>query len=92
MLSNNYTPEVYPRYDNYEAIEVSRLRDIPMDWEGVMGVPITFLDRYNPRQFEILGQTGVIDPVDICLEYKGGRPYLHSRRMYARLLIRKRKS
>lgn len=48
-------PEKYPSYDNYDAIEVSRVVDIPADYEGVMGVPITFLDKYNPSQFEILG-------------------------------------
>ena len=45
----------YPRYDNYDAIEVSRIANIPVDWDGVMGVPITFLDKHNPDQFEILG-------------------------------------
>jgi len=47
--------EAYPRYDNYDAIEVSRTQDIPMDYAGVMGVPITFLTKYNPEQFQILG-------------------------------------
>ncbi|MDO8609077.1 MAG: adenine-specific methyltransferase EcoRI family protein, partial [bacterium] len=47
----------YPKYDNYDAIEVSRVLEIPMDYKGVMGVPITYLDRYNPKQFEILGIT-----------------------------------
>ena len=50
-----YTPEKYPKYDNYDAIEVSKVREIPMDYWGVMGVPITFLDKYHPEQFEILG-------------------------------------
>ncbi len=45
----------YPTYDNYDAIEVARCADIPMDYDGVMGVPITFLDKYNPDQFEIVG-------------------------------------
>lgn len=45
----------YPKYDNYGAIEVSRIKDIPMDYDGVMGVPISFLDNHNPKQFEILG-------------------------------------
>lgn len=52
-----YTPEEYPMYDNYNAIEVSRVAEIPYDYNGVMGVPITFLDKYNPEQFEILGIT-----------------------------------
>lgn len=47
-------PEKYPKYDNYDAIEVSKVADIPADYEGVMGVPITFLDKYSPEQFEIL--------------------------------------
>ena len=52
-----YSPISYPRYDNYDAIEVSKTSDIPFDYEGVMGVPITFLDKYNPEQFDILGIT-----------------------------------
>ncbi|CAN5609823.1 adenine-specific methyltransferase EcoRI family protein [soil metagenome] len=55
VLVERYTPEKYPAYDNFDAIEVSRTVDIPEDWEGVMGVPITFLDKYNPEQFEIVG-------------------------------------
>lgn len=54
-LYKTYTPEEYPTYTNYPAIEVSRVSDIPMDYDGEMGVPITFLDRYNPGQFEIVG-------------------------------------
>ena len=50
-----YSPEEYPYYDNYDAIDVSKTADIPYDYEGVMGVPITFLDKYNPKQFEVLG-------------------------------------
>jgi hypothetical protein len=50
-----YTPEQFFMYDNYDAIEVSKVVEIPMDYDGVMGVPITFLDKYNPKQFEILG-------------------------------------
>jgi hypothetical protein len=56
-LYKHYTPEEYPRYDNYDAIEVSKIAEIPYDWNGAMGVPITFLDKYNPEQFEILGIT-----------------------------------
>ena len=52
-----YSPEEYPTYDNYDAIEVSKTSDIPYDYAGAMGVPITFLDKYNPEQFEIIGQT-----------------------------------
>jgi len=54
-LYRHYTPEEYPLYDNYGAIEVSKTAEIPADYGDVMGVPITFLDKYNPEQFEILG-------------------------------------
>jgi len=57
ILVKRYDPETYPSYDNYDAIEVSKISDIPCDYDGVMGVPITFLDKYNPDQFEILGIT-----------------------------------
>ena len=50
-----YSPEEFPKYDNYNAIEVSRVLEIPKDHKGVMGVPITFLDKYSPEQFEIIG-------------------------------------
>jgi len=54
-LYKKYTPAEYPKYDNYDAIEVSKTADIPMDYDGAMGVPITFLNKYNPEQFEIIG-------------------------------------
>ena len=56
-LFKKYSLEEYPQYDNYDAIEVGKVADIPKDFEGAMGVPVTFLDRYNPKQFEILGIT-----------------------------------
>lgn len=64
ILYRSYNPEKYPSYDNYDAIEVSKTADIPMDYKGVMGVPITFLDKYNPDQFEIIGMAkrGAGDP------------------------------
>ena len=55
ILYKKYSPEEYPKYDNYKAIEVGKTAEIPMDYYGVMGVPVTFLDKYNPEQFEILG-------------------------------------
>jgi hypothetical protein len=54
ILYNPYSPESYPKYDNYDAINVDKTKEIPMDYKGAMGVPITFLDKYNPEQFEIL--------------------------------------
>ena len=86
----------YPDYDNYNAIEVSRAQNIPMDYDGIMGVPITFLTKYNPDQFEIIGsdyevKMGLL-PDLIRPEWSGkiDRAYLDGKRMYARLLIRNR--
>lgn len=57
ILYQKYTPEKYPNYDNYNAINVDKVTEIPADYDGVMGVPITFLGKYNPSQFKILGLT-----------------------------------
>lgn len=54
-LWKRYTPEEYPKYDNYDAINVDKVKDIPVDYDGAMGVPITFLDKWNPDQFELVG-------------------------------------
>ena len=54
-LYKKYSPKEYPKYDNYDVINVDKIADIPMNYNGVMGVPITFVDKYNPKQFEILG-------------------------------------
>ena len=54
-LYKTYTAEEYPTYDNYDAIEVGKVAEIPADYDGIMGVPITFIDKYNPEQLEILG-------------------------------------
>jgi hypothetical protein len=54
-LTKTYNPEDYPKLDNYDVIEVSKTKNIPKDYDGVMAVPITFLDKFNPKQFEIVG-------------------------------------
>ena len=61
ILYKRYSPEQYPAYDNYDAINVDRIAEIPMDWDGPMGVPVTFLDKHNPEQFEIMGITASAD-------------------------------
>ena len=76
--------DMYPRYDNYDAINVDKVNDIPMDYDGVMGVPITFLDKYNPEQFEIVG-----NEYDLGIEK--GRGYIKGKRMYSRIFIKRRK-
>lgn len=62
LLFRTYNEKDYPKYDNYDAINVDKVKDIPMDYYGIMGVPITFLDSYNPNQFEIIGhpQSGIL--------------------------------
>ena len=55
ILYKQYSPEEYQKYDNYEAIEVSKTNEIPIDYDGAMGVPITFMNKYNPEQLEIIG-------------------------------------
>ena len=92
-----YSKEDYPNYDNYRAIEVSRVQDIPYNYSGAMGVPVTFLDKYNPEQFEIVGLTersevynlnsDVINDLKIPGFTKYDRPYINGIRKYARILI-----
>ena len=82
VLYETYSPEKYPTYDNYAAINVNKTAEIPMDYNGVMGVPITFLDKYNPEQFEILGTSTTDMPK--------GAPYVAGKRIYERLLIRRK--
>ena len=101
VLQKKYTPEKYPRYDNYDAINVNKLSDIPVDYDGVMGVPITFLEKYNPDEFEILGLwTGghagdVIgaaqcESVSACKTVVWNGPTVNRKRKYCRILIRAR--
>lgn len=61
ILRKKYSPEEYPTYDNYDAINVNKVSEIPCDYYGVMGVPITFMSKYNPDQFEIIGTSGAWD-------------------------------
>lgn len=93
ILFKQYTPEEYPKYDNYDAINVDKTADIPADYNGVMGVPITFLDKYNPEQFEIIGITEKADylrTIYIDGAEKYDRGYINGKRMYSRILIRRR--
>ena len=83
ILFKNYNPDDYPKYDNYDAINVNKTQDIPCDYDGVMGVPITFLDKYNPEQFEIVGN-------EDSLGIPKGRGYVNGKRMYSRIFIRRK--
>ncbi|ROS88133.1 modification methylase [Muribaculaceae bacterium Isolate-039 (Harlan)] len=99
ILFKQYNPDEYPSYINCDAIEVSKTSDIPMDYDGKMGVPITFLDKYNPEQFEILGKSSdVADMTEIRKmdNVQGGGPRFYvmkngvPTRMYERILIRRK--
>lgn len=90
ILYKKYNPKEYPKYDNYDAIEVSKYADIPMDYEGVMGVPITFLDKYNPDQFEIVGSNRGIDQDPNGIYGRGS--FLNGKETFKRLFIRNKRT
>lgn len=94
VLYKTYIPEDFPKYKNYNVIEVSKIADIPMDYNGVMGVPITFMDKYNPEQFEIIGMAedngkGLSGE---AAEWDGVNPHciINGKAMYKRIFIRKK--
>lgn len=87
ILVQKYSPEMHPTYDNYDAINVDKVVDIPYDYSGAMGVPITFMDKYNPDQFEILGNLGSYAPDGYSL---AGAIYVNGQKIYKRILIRNR--
>lgn len=95
LLYKQYSPQEYLRYDNYDAIEVSKVRDIPVDYEGVMGVPITFLEKYCPDQFEIIGATesegkGFSNGIWNS-ESNVSQALVNNKRVYKRFLIKHKK-
>lgn len=77
ILYKHYSPEEFPKYDNYDAINVDKVSDIPLDYDGVMGVPITFMNQYNPDQFEIIG----LGIANLGLEC-GAQPYKPHHKQY----------
>jgi hypothetical protein len=86
VLYKRYTPEEYPKYDNYDAINVDKTVEIPYDYDGIMGVPITFIDKYNPEQFEILGDSRFHDGQDFSDDIN----VLNGKTLYRRILIRRK--
>jgi hypothetical protein len=100
ILYKKYTPEEYPTYVNYDAIEVSKTSEIPEDYYGKMGVPITFMDKYNPEQFEIIGASLFLADMEIVRKILGrsdGGPTFYRKdgekltRLYDRIVIQRKK-
>ena len=93
-LFKTYNDNEYSKYDNYEAVNVDKLKDIPDNFNGVMGVPITFLDKYNPEQFELLGIMNTGEE-NTGIRYEGtphGRPIINGVEKYLRILIKNKKA
>ena len=107
-LHKKYNADEYQKYDNYDAINVDKVKDIPVDYDGVMGVPITFLDKYCPSQFEIIGcfnnfkecdyESGFICGSPIEYKLKSGEvrtyksPFVNGVPKYKRILIKRKAS
>lgn len=91
-LYKKYNPKEYPKYDNYDAINVDKASDIPCDYDGVMGVPITFLDKYCPTQFEIVGLTSSSRECTYgqLIGNATTRAMIGGKKIYARILIRRK--
>lgn len=89
ILYRHYNSEDYPKYDNYDAINISKVTDIPCDYSGKMGVPITFLDKYNPDQFEIIGHEHDING-NGGEGIKEGQFEVNGKGTYKRIIIRKK--
>ena len=87
ILYKKYTPEEYPKYDNYNAINVNKYVDIPYDYDGMMGVPITFLDKYNPEQFQIISDSRYHDGQDFADDIN----VINRKTLYRRILIKNKK-
>ena len=85
ILYKEFDEDFYPKYDNYNAINIDKTKEIPMNYKGIMGVPITFMDKYNPNQFEILGQMATTK----ITKDNFGYPYLKGSKKYARILIKR---
>ena len=87
ILWKKYEESEYPKYDNYDAINVDKVKHIPKDYFGVIGVPISFMDKFNPNQFEIVGIMATTKITDNNFGY----PYLNGKKKYARILIKRKR-
>ena len=89
-LWKTYNAEAYPSYDNYDAIEVGKVAEIPVAYDGVMGVPITFLEKYNPEQFTVVGLAAGNSKGMAGSPSKTGKdgPYIDGKLKYGRIIIK----
>ena len=94
ILYQTYSPEEYPKYDNYDAININKVDSIPIDYDGAMGVPITFLDKYNPEQFIILSANDYRNNQNVPIKTHGlikdKEGAINGKPTYVRILIRKK--
>jgi len=101
ILSAYYSPEKYPKYDNFDAINVNQVAEIPRDYFGYMGVPLTYLDRHNPKQFDIIGvfadkrevSDGILQGSPVYIDERHKKymgPALNGKAVYARIIIQQR--
>jgi hypothetical protein len=93
ILYKKYSAEEYPTYDNYDAINVDKTKDIPMDYAGNIGVPITFLDKYSPEQFEIIDGLNRYSILDGPTETTKGKylSQVNGKPIYVRIVIKHKK-
>ena len=93
ILYKTYSPEEYPKFDNYDAINVNKTSDIPMDYDGLMGVPITFFDKYNPDQFEVIDGIGRYSILNNEETKKAGKylSMINGKAIYFRIIIKRKK-
>lgn len=93
ILYKSYSQDEYPTYDNYNVINVNKTKEIPRDYDGIMGVPVTFLDKYNPDQFEILGLTSSSKELTGGIMHTNSdttRAHINGKLLYARILIKRK--
>jgi len=94
ILYKTYSPEAYPSYDHYDAINVDKVAEIPVDYPGPMGVPITFLNKHNPDQFEILSCNDIRRNLSVPTKQHGlikdGESAINGKPTYVRIVVRNR--
>ena len=84
ILWKSFNSDEYPKYETYNAIEVGEVKDIPIDYDGIMGVPISFMNKYSPEQFEIVGEFNHGSDSDFDL----AKPVINGKELFPRIAIR----